>query len=229
MTADPDVALFGQPVGNGLSRHTLDCPASCSETVLDEPVTVLREYLHMHKTGVRMVNEHFRDGQKIREGSIEVWEFDQQGNAAVLQEPFQIAPGDSFRTSCYYRDLGTGRFGLGSQEEMCIVFLFYYPRQPVFNQVPWYCAYDTFWPPCDASYQGDLLASDEEMDRRFGQIPSLLENCGDTDGTGSPMGTSPSAPSVPTATVAPSAALDGIGHGLVVTGVIVIVANFLVI
>ena len=49
---DPFISLFGEPIGDGLSRHTFECPASCSQLALvDEPVTVLREHLHMHKTG----------------------------------------------------------------------------------------------------------------------------------------------------------------------------------
>lgn len=49
---DPFVILFGEPVGGGLSRHTFECPGSCSQLALiDEPVTVLREYLHMHQAG----------------------------------------------------------------------------------------------------------------------------------------------------------------------------------
>lgn len=57
----------------------------------------------MHSTGVRIVNEHFRGDQKIREASVEVWEYDPQGNAIVNQAPYQILPGDSFNTACYYR------------------------------------------------------------------------------------------------------------------------------
>jgi hypothetical protein len=99
--------LSGQPLGNGLSRHTLTCPGSCSALVLDEPVTAFREFLHMHKAGVRMTNEQFRDNEKIHEGVIDVWEYDQQSNAAVTQAPFTIEPGkflpnDGLQRQLYY-------------------------------------------------------------------------------------------------------------------------------
>jgi hypothetical protein len=38
----------------------------------------------------------------VRTATIEYWDFDQNGNAAVQQDPFVIKPGDGFRTSCYF-------------------------------------------------------------------------------------------------------------------------------
>ena len=32
------------------------------------------------------------------------------------QQPYELLPGDGFRTTCYYRD--GGKFGLDSDEEM---------------------------------------------------------------------------------------------------------------
>lgn len=117
---DPFVDLFGTPVGEGLVSHSFECSGGCSSTFLsaddDESVTVIREYLHMHATGTRMTNEQIRNGQVVRQASVEVWEFDQNGNVPVQQEPFQILPGDSFRTNCYYRGNKDTTFGLGSQE-----------------------------------------------------------------------------------------------------------------
>jgi len=39
---------MGEPVGEDYSRHSFECNSSCSSTFLDEPVTVVREHLHMH-------------------------------------------------------------------------------------------------------------------------------------------------------------------------------------
>lgn len=128
------VKLYGQPVGEGLSSHTFTCPGSCSELFLgqaatvaataSEPVTVIREYLHMHTTGSRIVNEQIRNGQVIRASIVETWDFDQNGNVPALQEPFIVEPGDGFRTTCYYRGKKDTIFGLGSREEMvCCCFL----------------------------------------------------------------------------------------------------------
>jgi len=43
---DPQVGLFGQTVGTGITKHEFECPSSCSSLVNQE-VTVLREYLHV--------------------------------------------------------------------------------------------------------------------------------------------------------------------------------------
>jgi hypothetical protein len=54
-------------------------------------------------------------------GSVDFFDFNQQGNPAVHQDPFQILPGDSFQLKCFYSNAEPGRvFGLSSQDEMCI-------------------------------------------------------------------------------------------------------------
>lgn len=166
---DPALRLSGQPLGNGLSVHSFHCPASCTSFALQEPVTVVREYLHMHQSGRRIKNEQFRDGKLLRTGAIDFFSFDQQGNQAVQQEPFQVLPGDSFNTACYYRTSGDETFGLSSQEEMCMAFIFYYPRQMIYsNIVPWICGYDLGTTVCDAKYTRRSLTSDVDFERAFG-------------------------------------------------------------
>ena len=145
-----------------------------------------------------MVSEQFRDGKKIREGSIEVWEFDQQGNPPIVQTPFEIAAGDSFRTTCFYRDNGTTEFGLGSQEEMCIAFLYYYPRKLYANELPWFCGYDLGFPSCDAEYKYTLLEAEEDLERVFGVSDGKCPELTDPD---------IAADTAPKATPAPSPAI----------------------
>ena len=167
---DPNIGLFGQPVGDGLSKHEFVCPSSCSETVGQE-VTVLREYLHLHETGKRIVNEQIRDGEVIRKGTVEHWDFHQNGNAAVQQQPFTIKPGDGFKTTCFYNDQRSSVFGLASAEEMCMSFLYYYPRATIDAgefSFPWTCGFNLGFPACDATYTFTSLASDDELDRDFG-------------------------------------------------------------
>jgi len=43
--------------------------------------------------------------QVIREAAVDYWEFDQNGNAAVQQDPFTIQPGDDFNTTCFYNGI----------------------------------------------------------------------------------------------------------------------------
>lgn len=168
---DPAVQLFGQPVGDGFTMHSFECPGSCSE-VAGQPVTVLREYLHMHETGARMTNEQIRDGEVIRQATLDYWEFHQNGNAAIQQDPFVIQPGDGFKTSCYFN--GQGRvFGLASSEEMCMAFLYYYPRVKVqieeMNfEMPWICGYNLGFEPCSTTYDSKNLTTSEDFGRNFG-------------------------------------------------------------
>lgn len=92
---DPAVRLRGQLVGGSLDgsslssatsassgsalssiyRHTFNCPTSCTSLTLPQPVTVVREYLHMHKTGVSVSNHQIRDGEVIRTGFVDFWDF----------------------------------------------------------------------------------------------------------------------------------------------------------
>jgi len=45
-------------------------------------------------------------------------------------------PGDGFKTFCHYRNKDDITFGLSSQEEMGIAFLFYYPRKLYLDTLP---------------------------------------------------------------------------------------------
>jgi hypothetical protein len=118
---DPLVRLSGTPIGEGLSEWTFDCDGMCSSIALGgESVTVLQQSLHMHKRGTRMVNELIRDGEVVHTSAVDVFDFDQQGSYLVPMQPYEVKPGDSFRTRCYYRD--GKQFGLGSEEEMCSTY-----------------------------------------------------------------------------------------------------------
>ena len=203
-TGDPFVSLNSDPVGNGITKHTFDCPSSCSQDAfggLDVPVTVFGESLHMHQTGVQMINEQIRSGEVVHSATVGYWDFDQSGSDTVVQEAFVVEPGDSFRTSCYYETNDDTRFGIGSQEEMCIAFLVYYPRVKMqlfggFVQLPWVCGHDIPLEHCEATYEKDILASSAELGRTFGipvgecpvvdqespTSPPQEDNDGETDG-----------------------------------------------
>lgn len=80
---DPFVRLKGTPVGSSSSStqlskfylHAFNCPTTCSSFTLSGPITVVREYLHMHKTGARAYNAQIRNGAVIRTGYVDFWEF----------------------------------------------------------------------------------------------------------------------------------------------------------
>jgi len=170
--ADPQTALKGHPVGGGVSKHVFDCPASCTTltlTGLKEPITVFKEQFHMHQTGIMASNSIIRNGEVVHSTNVQFFDFEQSGSIGVQQETFQILPGDSFRSTCYYDSPNDGhKFGLSSQEEMCLTSLAYYPRQKLLGRFSLVCAYDFVLPQCKANYSSSLLASTADLKRKFG-------------------------------------------------------------
>jgi hypothetical protein len=151
-TGDPWVMLMNTTINTGLTKYSFTCPGACSSTYMTSPmrsssdeegggeegVTILSEMLHVHKTGVRMTNEVIRNGEVYHTAIADVYDFDQQGAYMAPQGAYKVLPGDSFRTTCYYEN--GSQFGMGSQDEMCVAFLLYYPVQEVLG-TPWQCAY----------------------------------------------------------------------------------------
>ncbi|KAL3942336.1 MAG: hypothetical protein SGARI_000303 [Bacillariaceae sp.] len=175
LLGDPGVQLWGEPIAPGLTEYSFSCANDCTNSVLDEPVTVIAESLHMHKTGVRMTNELIRDGEVVNLGSIDVFDFDQQGSFKVQQNEYVIEAGDSFKTTCFYRapDGTATTFGEGSQQEMCMAFLLYYPAKKIsfgsFGAFPWSCYYGIEQlPVCKEQLEFRSLTSDADLARAFG-------------------------------------------------------------
>jgi hypothetical protein len=167
---DPFLRLNGVSVGSGLSSHTFRCPSSCTSLLVkpEQPLTVIRETIHMHKTGVAAVNEQIRGGEVVRAGVVDFYNFDQQGNQNVQQEPYQLLAGDSFNTVCYYQD--GAEFGRSSQQEMCIAFIRYYPRQLFLDLYALTCGYEFPIGACESEYSQQTSSSEVPVDlkRRFG-------------------------------------------------------------
>jgi len=179
---DPHLALRGKDIPDGLTKYSFHCPGSCSSSVLaqeklrggSQGVTVISEFLHMHDTGMRMTNEVIRGDQVVHKAVSDVYDFDQQGVFQVSQGSYQILPGDSIKTTCYYKD-GTA-FGLASSDEMCIAYLMYYPaKQTSFGQ-PWICPHqpwNDFGTGCATELDHATLDTEGELGRVFGKSSDL--------------------------------------------------------
>ncbi|KAI2510721.1 copper type II ascorbate-dependent monooxygenase [Fragilaria crotonensis] len=213
-TGDPLIGLLNEPVSinGGLSEHTFDCKSSCSSSIVDQPLTVIVESLHMHKSGVRMVNSQIRNDEVIRQAEAQFWDFDQQGSLAVIQQPFTIAPGDSFRTSCIYNAPNGEDFGLGSNQEMCIAFLSYYPRVSfaiLGMEIPYLCGLRVgdFFPPCGVEWSNSNISDISQVGRSFGVAPSTCPAISGPIATATPAASdSTAAPAASDSTAAPTAA-----------------------
>ena len=162
---DPYVELAREPLGVGLVEHSFVCKPSCSSFFLRSPVTILRDYMHMHQAGSRIYTELIRDDEVVHSSAIDYFDFEQQGNQPVQQKPFEVLPGDSFRTVCQYESTEGTVFGRGSEDEMCMNFLMYYPRQKALN-FPWICAYKIGFLPCESEHSERVLEAPEVT---FGQ------------------------------------------------------------
>eukprot|EP00929_Paragymnodinium_shiwhaense_P120829 TRINITY_DN9289_c0_g1_i1.p1 TRINITY_DN9289_c0_g1~~TRINITY_DN9289_c0_g1_i1.p1 ORF type:complete len:1157 (+),score=296.64 TRINITY_DN9289_c0_g1_i1:211-3681(+) len=128
---DPDVRLLGEEIPGGLSEYRFSCTGEFTEK-LGGPVTVQRRQLHMHGTGTRMtVRQLDKDGNLKRSSEADIYDYNFQDMLrADTGQSFQVNPGDSFDVSCYFKTPSTGKkysFGLASQDEMCIDFVYYYP------------------------------------------------------------------------------------------------------
>eukprot|EP00980_Cylindrotheca_fusiformis_P003633 scaffold815_cov120-Cylindrotheca_fusiformis.AAC.1 len=173
---DAIVALRGVSVGAGQTGHDFTCPGTCSEKLFDGPVTVFSEGLHLHETGVRIVNELVRNGEVVNRATVDYFDFRQNGINAIRQKPYTVYPGDSFRTRCYYENNDNSTtFGLGTREEMCQSLLMYYPSNRKNGRG--YCAPKDYLGACTASYDG-MFVSDGSFDRLYGVPP---EKCPVTD------------------------------------------------
>jgi len=124
-----------------------------------------------------MINEQYRDNEIVRTATVDVWDFNQNGNVAVQQEEYQINPGDSFRTTCFFRPDSSTKFGLGSREEMCMAFLYYYPRkyfaveyEEETYHLPYACALDADVDECEASHKTSPSLAESLLERRFGMV-----------------------------------------------------------
>lgn len=127
---DPILSLNGDEINDGMTKYQFTCGGDCSRTFAsgsnnNNGVTVFNEFLHMHKTGIRMTNEVVRGDNVVHSAAVDVYDFPQQGGFHTPQSSYELLSGDGFRTTCYYRD--GDRFGIDSDEEMCIAYVMYYP------------------------------------------------------------------------------------------------------
>lgn len=179
---DPDVVKQYQKIANGITEHLFTCPGGCTAWSLNEfnnkqpTITIFREHLHMHQKGIAIRNDLFRgeNGDIAHTGLINFWDFAQQGGPSPVQDPFKVQPGDVFKLSCYYSDDGNTNFGIGTRQEMCMAFLFYYPRLTMTEGFT--CGY--YSGPsrkCHTSYAKQTLSGKSDVYRTFGSSKCALK------------------------------------------------------
>ena len=187
---DPLVILQGQQVGAGITKHTFTCPSTCTQRS-DVPLTIFGEGLHMvcpnkmlplqslscllnvtyililqHAIGATMNHRLVRNNEVVHENTVQYFDFEQSGAYVVPQDSYVLEPGDSMETECFYKDSinGNVKFGLSSSDEMCITFLWYFPKRNLE-----FCGYNIFFDnDCLGSYNRETLDDEGEIGRTFG-------------------------------------------------------------
>ena len=106
------------------------CPPEATSR-LQSPIYVFQFYPHMHLSGKTMITEHYRCGKKIGTvGHIAPYEFDNQQQFR-LTPAVKILPGDALLTTCTFDTTNlnnTITSGLGTDDEMCLGIMSYYPK-----------------------------------------------------------------------------------------------------
>jgi DOMON domain len=79
--------MRGTPIPNGLSQFSFDCSPECSKLAfVDEPVTIVHEYFHMHGHGVSGVQEQIRDGVTVRQANANFFDFPFAGKSETSHQ-----------------------------------------------------------------------------------------------------------------------------------------------
>ncbi|XP_071959951.1 DBH-like monooxygenase protein 1 homolog [Antedon mediterranea] len=88
-------------------------------------------FLHAHLAGVGIRATHYRNGKYLGEISKDsAYDFDLQ-EVRYLKEPWIVKPEDDLLVECTYNTMDRTNVtygGLATTEEMCLAFLFYYPK-----------------------------------------------------------------------------------------------------
>ncbi|CAM9688005.1 unnamed protein product [Ectocarpus sp. 12 AP-2014] len=134
----------------------------------------------MHENGQRISTRQYRndgDGNEvlIHTAEVEYFSFLQAGvHVVTVNDSTTIKKGDVFTTECYYdtsySSVGSPNvtWGLGSENEMCIDYILYYPDQRLPNGGA--CGFFA----CDGSI---LSYSELEEDSDFNRTFGILDTC----------------------------------------------------
>jgi len=206
----------------GNAHAELTCPSTCFK----QDITVFSHAQHMHKLGNKYITTQIRGGKVLRQHVTEYYDFDFQDSLPI--EPFDIKAGDSFKTECHWKPLPLGhtaKIGKGSDDEMCISFMMYYPkvvgltncgiqRPECTNNPDWVYQSDANKDTCMGTWT--LKETDGNLARQFGECksttsPSAAPSAAPTAAPTSEASTSITAPGTSTPapaspTTSPSAA-----------------------
>eukprot|EP01118_Nematostelium_gracile_P008903 TRINITY_DN2977_c0_g1_i2.p1 TRINITY_DN2977_c0_g1~~TRINITY_DN2977_c0_g1_i2.p1 ORF type:complete len:565 (-),score=115.45 TRINITY_DN2977_c0_g1_i2:3-1652(-) len=116
----------GISAGTGLQEFEYDCPSACTSS-FSQTLHVFANILHMHSMGRQIWGVQWRNGTMVRETNrVDFWDFAYQ---QTTPKDHTIEPGDRISTHCVYaQGASVVPFSLSSSDEMCLQYIFYYPK-----------------------------------------------------------------------------------------------------
>jgi len=151
---DPFVRLPSLPAQQTRVERETNCPSECTSQ-WPHDINVIGSFMHMHLTGKQLWTNHWRGSQHLGQTNrvdFYVYEFQQ-----VTYLNRTILRGDRLNTHCTYNTMdrtATTRFGINTEDEMCMEFITYYPI--MLAPTPYaYCGYSS----ARTTYCGPLMNS----------------------------------------------------------------------
>ncbi|XP_076819556.1 DBH-like monooxygenase protein 1 homolog [Clavelina lepadiformis] len=117
-----------------------NCHHTCLKETMaynnQDSIKIFGSFLHSHLLGREMTLRHFRGNKELpfiaRDQS---YDFNYQ-EAKIFSKEIEIKSGDSMQVVCNYNSKQRANFttgGLGTQQEMCLSYVYYYPKIPLFK------------------------------------------------------------------------------------------------
>lgn len=97
-------------------------------------LTIFAQFPHTHNAGVSFYSKIVRNGTEVEYVANNEYYDNAYQYINYLQNPVKIKENDEFLLSCVYNSEYSDKFilgGLGTNDEMCLNFVWYYPRSPV--------------------------------------------------------------------------------------------------
>ncbi|XP_071958200.1 DBH-like monooxygenase protein 1 homolog [Antedon mediterranea] len=118
------------------------CSGECTQASMKEDVKVFAVLLHGH-LALRQINlQQYRNGTLISEVRDDNYDFNLQETRNTPEIIYK--PGDDFVVTCSYDTMDRENItfgGIGTHEEMCLAFIYYYPRRANFT----FCISNPTW------------------------------------------------------------------------------------
>merc|ERR1712228_682156 len=127
------ISPLGQWIPPGLdnAHNVAFLPKDCSTNAIpDDGINIFGSFLHQHGIGKALKARHMRNGYELEPMDVNLnYDFNYQ-QTVIFDDHKKLMPGDEMILDCYMDSTTrTGHTigGLSSSEEMCVLYLMYYP------------------------------------------------------------------------------------------------------